>query len=453
MSTAALLHDQNPWWSDPNARPASRFPYRRPAQKRVLGQVLRADRRAVVVIGPRQVGKTVLLKQCVDDLLTQERLPPGNLTYFDFSDDRLTEPLSPRDVIQHEPSGVDRGRPRIFLFDEVGRAQRWSEWLKQAVDTTDHRIVVTDSAATLLRGGRESGLGRWDELRLEGLSYPEFLGMQATPGEPVERVARRLPSAFQRYLAWGGFPEHVFNELREEVRRRIRTDTVERAIFRDLLDFDVDLQRVRDLFVYLVEDSGAIFDPSVRGRDLAREGADPADKRSINKWLEFLEETLLIERLDPMGTKASARLSGKARPKIYATDHGLVMAFARVPDPLADVDARARALEAMVFRHLRELTTEKHSALSYSRSPRKGDELEIDFVFEGTDGPVAVEVTISVDVRSEKIARLGEAAEQVGAKRSLLVYGGYEESQSARGPVLVPAEQFMLNPARWVLGG
>jgi predicted AAA+ superfamily ATPase len=452
MSLAALLHDQNPWWRDVTARRAIRFPHRRQMQTQVLAQLLRTDRRAAVVVGPRQVGKTVLLSQLVDDLLEQAKLPAANVAYFDFSDDRLTERLSPRDVVAYEPDGLDHEHPRVFLLDEIGSAARWSDWLKQAVDTTSYRIVVTDSAATLLRaGGRESGLGRWDEFRLEGLSFREFLAMQATPGESPEHVARRLPSPFKRYLVWGGYPEHVFNDLRDEVRRRIRTDIVERAIFRDLLRFDIDLQRVRDLFVYLVEDSGAIFDPSIRARDLSRPSADPADKRSIGKWLDLLEETYLVERLEPFGTKPAVRLSGKSRPKIYATDHGLVTAFAPVPDPLTDADTYSRALEAMVFRHLRELAGQKQARLSYFRSTGKGDELEVDFILDGPEGRIAIEVTSSVEPRREKVARFTKAIEHLQPKRAVLLYGGFEE-RSERGLLFVPAESFMLDPARWVLG-
>jgi uncharacterized protein len=84
-----ILQDQNPWWRSADARRASAYPVRRELQREVVERAGRlADRRAVVVVGPRQVGKTVLLLQTADDLLTAG-WPAANLTYFDFSDDRL----------------------------------------------------------------------------------------------------------------------------------------------------------------------------------------------------------------------------------------------------------------------------------------------------------------------------------------------------------------------------
>src|SRR5947199_8528066 len=122
MSFLPILEDQNPWWREPAHRSARRYPVRRDLQPVVLTQLLRLDdRRALVLLGPRQVGKTVLLRQLADDLLDAE-LSPANLTYFDFSDDRLTGRVTPRDIADARPVGFAPNQPRILLLDEVGRA-------------------------------------------------------------------------------------------------------------------------------------------------------------------------------------------------------------------------------------------------------------------------------------------------------------------------------------------
>src|SRR3990172_6568686 len=91
MSFLPLLEDQNPWWRDPHARLAR--PYRR--TRAVFGTLLAAltgdDRRAALVRGQRQVGKTTLLWQCADRLL-DERWPARNVTYCDLSDERVHDP-------------------------------------------------------------------------------------------------------------------------------------------------------------------------------------------------------------------------------------------------------------------------------------------------------------------------------------------------------------------------
>ena len=214
MILSELLQDQNPWWRDGQLRRARGYPVRRDLQSQILSQVLRLDdRRAMVLLGPRQVGKTILLLQLADDLLDQG-WPPRNLTYFDFTDDRLTEEVTARGVAELQPVGFDPEHPRVLLLDEIRSAPNWDRWLKQAVDHRVGKIVATDSAAGLLRHeSRESGLGRWDEHILETLSFREFVRLYAAPGETLEETVRQRGDLHERYLEIGGFPDRYLPAL------------------------------------------------------------------------------------------------------------------------------------------------------------------------------------------------------------------------------------------------
>lgn len=433
MDLQAIAQDQNPWWREPAARSTRSYPVRRDLQPRLLEALLKPEeRRAALVIGPRQVGKTVLLLQLADDLL-EKGLPPGQLTYFDFSDDRVTQEISPRQVAEIRPVDLDESRPRVFLFDEIRSGKSWDRWLKQAVDRQVGRIVATDSAASLLRdAGRESGQGRWDEHRIEGLSFREFARLHDPGEDDPEQIVRRLPNLGERYLALGGFPEHALSENFPEVRRRLRSDIVSRAIFRVLTSFDVDVPRVRNLFVSLVQDSGALFNATRRANEL---GADP---RTVGRWLELLEDTLLLVRLPKYSEHAATRLRGQ--PRISAADPGLVSAFSSLPD--GDVDVPERVFKAAVFRHLRTTIHERGGNLSFYR---RAEDEEIDFVFERADRRVAVEVTSSSRLRSRRLDRLRRAASRLGADRSILIHGGLVEA-TVEGIEAVPIRRFLLSP-------
>ena len=433
MSFLPILEDQNPWWREPAYRSARRYPVRRDLQQVVLTQLLRLDdRRALVLLGPRQVGKTVLLRQLADDLLDAD-LAPGNLTYFDFSDDRLVGKSSPRDIAEARPVGFNPDQPRVLLLDEVRLAGDWTRWLKQAVDAGGDRIVVTDSAASLLRqGARESGQGRWDEHNLEGLSFREFLRLQTGGEESTEQVLLRAPYLCERYLALGGFPEHARNDDYLEVHRRLRRDIADRAILRDLSTTGVDVQRIKNLFVYLVQDSGAELNAESRGNDLK------ADPRSVRDWIHLLSDTLLIAPLERRTRQATAAL--RSRTRIFAADHGLVAAFATAP--LGDERVRGRVFEAVVFRHLREAARQLEAELTYFR---QDEEREIDFVLEGGGVTVGIEVTSSARVRTEKLEKVRRAGELLGADRLLLIHGGLVEEKGDRVQP-VPLPRFLLDP-------
>lgn len=385
-----------------------------------------------MLLGPRQVGKTVLLLQVADDLLARG-WPPQNLTYFDFSDERIVEELTPRVIASAVPVGSDPAHPRALLLDEVGKAGPWDRWLKQAVDQGGCRIVVTDSSAKLLRdGSRESGQGRWDELSIEGLSLREFTRLNARAEQGVDEAIRSMPDLLERFLALGGFPEHARSDDFPEVRARLRADIVDRAIARDLSVLERDVQRAKDLFVYLVQDSGAEFTAEARSADL---GADP---RTVRAWKELLTESLLLSELERLTRKPSARLRSKV--KVFAADHGLVQAFA--PSP-REVRLRARLFEATVFRHLRPAVRELRGALHYFRTPA-GEEL--DFVVELPAARIGIEVTSSNRRRPEKLVETVRAGRAFGADRLLLVHGGVLEAGGEdEGVQQVPLLRFLFD--------
>lgn len=404
-----------------------------------------------MLLGPRQVGKTTLLKQLADDLLDRG-WPARNLTYFDLEDFRLKREVHPEEIADLRPPGADPDLPHVFLLDELQHVPRWDRWLKYAVDNRLGRIVATGSAASLLReGGRESGLGRWDEILLEGLTYREFLALTAglvsatdAGSGSTRETSRGLaadPELVERYLALGGFPAHATSDDPSLVRERLRMDVVDRAIRRDLGGQVDDPERLRRLFVYLAQQSGAEQNASDRAADL---GVDP---RTVSRWTDLLEDTFLISVL-PRGTtsrKASSRLRG--RPKLYAADHGLVTAFAETSP--RDSEVRSRVFEAVVYRHLREMTRARGGELRYLRW---GDGLEVDFVLEVEGERLAIEVTQSLQPRADKRGTLVRAADRAGANRASLIHGGFAEGD-IEGVAFVPLAQFLSDPASELFGG
>lgn len=416
MSLTAILEDRNPWWRDPAIRAAARYPARRDFQRRLLTAIGASDRRAQVVLGPRQVGKTVALLQLADDLVGAG-WPPGNITYFDFSDDRLTEPVSPREIADLLPPRCVRDRPRVLLLDEVSRAPRWAEWLKQVVDAGAPTVVATDSAASIMRRrATESGQGRWDEVRVEGLTFAEYLRFLASSAaESPESVLRRVPNALERYLTAGGFPEHAFDDDAHRARDRLRSDIVDRAIARDLAELGVQVEGVRRLFVYLARDSGAIFSARERARDL------DVDERSVKSWVERLADAQLIRRLERHTRRATASL--RSKPKLYVVDHGLVVAFASSAAPLDDPGVRGRTVEAVVFRHLRSVQ-KADGTIWFFRSDRG---LEADFVIAGEGRPVVVEATSQTTVERERVKSVRQVGDEIGTDRLVIAYRGLVE--------------------------
>lgn len=444
----ALVDQLNPWWRDRGVRGATAWPVRRSPHRRLLDHLLQpGERRAQVLLGPRQVGKTTLLKQLADDLL-DHGWPPKSLTYFDCEDYRLKRQVVPEEIAGLRPPGDDEARPHVYLLDELHHVPRWDRWLKHAVDQQLGRIVVTGSVASLLReGGRESGLGRWDEILLEGLTYPEFVGLarESLGSRGASDSAREGgratldPELVERYLALGGFPAYVTSDDFPIVRERLRSDIQDRAIRKDLEGQVEDPTAVGRLFVYLVQQSGGEQNASDRANDLG------VDRRTVARWIELLQDTFLVSTLPRGGTSAKAAARLRGRPRVFACDHGVVGAFAEAP--IGDAEVRSRIFEAVVYRHLREIARTEKGRVYYLRW---GDGLEVDFVLELGREQVAIEVTHSVQPKPSKRKRLEQAAERVGASRAVLVHGGLAEGD-VDGVVFAPLSRFLVDPSAAIL--
>jgi predicted AAA+ superfamily ATPase len=196
MDIVEIVRGQNRWWANPTQRETRRFPQRRDGFDRLLSYLGDLNGgRAAVLLGPRQVGKTTLLLQLVDELLDRD-WPAANITFFDFSDERLVGQVSPRQIVELSPPGLAGTHPRVYLLDEIQNALDWQPWLKGAVDQARRgtqpgmRFVVTGSAATTLRrAGAESGQGRWDEIPIEGLTLAEFLRISSPGGRGLSRTS------------------------------------------------------------------------------------------------------------------------------------------------------------------------------------------------------------------------------------------------------------------------
>jgi predicted AAA+ superfamily ATPase len=456
IDTINALVAQNPWWTPGAIRETTRYQHRRDLFDTLRSRLLdESFRRATLMLGPKQVGKSVLLGQIVSALL-EERLPPGNITYFDFDDDRIRGPIpEPVEIAAHLPTGSDPSLPRVLLLDEIHRTSTWSTWLKRVVDEDRRqprsmfRILATDSAASVLRQGTlESGQGRWVEERIYGLTFTEYLRFLAVGEESEAEVFRRNPGELERYLSKGGFPEHVAAEPSDELRRWIREDIAEKAIRRDILAEGpgreggerLDVDRLKRLFVYLAQDSGGIFTVTERARELE------LHRVTVSAWTQLLDDACLVHSLEPFAPsapghapKASRRL--RARPRIFASEHGMIPAFALAAQPMSQSAVRARVFEAVVLRHLLQVVRDRKD-IRYWRS---ADDLEIDFVLHIGERLHAVEVTSSAQPDSRKLKRFEQGVATVGAHHATLVHGGTTEERV--GTIrLLPLHRFLLQP-------
>ena len=277
------------------------------------------DTPAVLINGPRQCGKTTLVRQYA-----------GSMAYFSLDDPALLE------AVRVDPVGFIRRQDRAII-DEVQRAPQLLMALKLAIDQDrrSDRLLLTGSANLMAWPQvAESLAGRMEIHTLLSLSQSE---LASRPNDFLRRALSQDwqsrgsdqvagPDFVEQVLA-GGFPEmrqRTGTSRRQAWARAYMSTLVERDI-RDIAQIE-HASQVPKLLAILAELSGQLLNLSQIGGQIGMEG------KTVDKYIGILEKLLLLRRLPAFSRNELSRLLKS--PKVHFLDAGLQSALTRLtPDP------------------------------------------------------------------------------------------------------------------------
>jgi predicted AAA+ superfamily ATPase len=399
-----VLDGFNPWWTgrQPPVPPYRRLAYH--ACRRYLDEA--ALKRAILLSGARRVGKTTVLLQVAEALVSEGR-EPRSIFYLSL-DHPVVKLLTLPELLRlyHERVHPE-GSPAVLLLDEVQYSRDWDLQLKHLVDHKPfYRILATGSSSLVHRRRlAESGVGRWVRVPMPTLSFYEFLQIrgEAPTDVPADlrtsqffhfseadlmELGRRFRSVmplFQRYLLVGGFPETAKLADIDLSQRLLREDVVERVLKRDMTAvFRIrnvdDLER---LFLYICVNTGGILAVQTCADALQTSAS------TVRNHLDVLEQANLIYRLPPAGIRGKKVL--KARHKVYLVDAALRNAvLLRGEETLNDPREMGVIVETTVLRHLYAFHYWETPQITYWRDSSSGK--EVDVVVRGPEYILPVEV-------------------------------------------------------------
>jgi uncharacterized protein len=344
-----------------------------------------ADTPVVMLIGPRQCGKTTLVRQFVD----KER------EYVTLDDDTVLE------AARSDPAGFIRGFDLVTI-DEVQRAPELLRAIKLSVDSDRRagRFLLTGSANILtLPQVSESLAGRMEIVNLMPISRAEITGRKpvflktAFTGKLVKPGQTMIGDELVHAVLVGGYPEM----LRRENYRRRQTwarDYVKAIVQRDVRDIaEVEkLDQLPRLLQVLAHHSGQLTNFTQIGGQLG------IDDKTTRKYTGILEQLFLVYRVSPWFRNQLKRLI--KTPKLHFLDSGLLAALLGLT---AEQIAKDRStfgalLETFVFSEVMKETAwcdESYTLHHY----RDKDQDEVDIIVEDERGAlVGIEVKASATV-------------------------------------------------------
>lgn len=267
-------------------------------------------------MGPRRVGKTVMLWQAVESLI-RDGVSPTSICYINVGVP-LFNGLGIEQLIQlaWKASGGNEDKPSFFFFDEIQYLREWEVHLKTAVDAFSNiKFVASGSAAAALRlKSNESGAGRFTDFTLPPLTFFEYLDLlEKTDLVSIEGSGVKiqfsapdidvLNEQFINYLNFGGYPEVVFSkEIQADPGRYIKNDIIDKVLLRDLpsLYGIQDIQELNSLFTTLAYNTGN----EVSLDELSQNSG--VAKNTIKRYIEYLEAAFLVKIVHRVDRAAKA---------------------------------------------------------------------------------------------------------------------------------------------------
>lgn len=329
-----------------------------------------------VITGMRRCGKSMLLMQLREELLTKGILPE-NILYLNFESLENSWIDSERVLYQtvKERAGASDGRLYILL-DEIQDIPGWEKAVNSFLVDFDCDLYLTGSNANLLSSELATHIaGRFVSLEVYPLSFAEFLEFKKVYGTKEMTQEK----AFLDFIRFGGLPGLHQLKWDPAFLTQYLQDIFNSILLKDV----IDRNRIRNanllerVVFFLMDNIGNTFSAKTISDFLKNQGRQQSVE-TVYSYLDALVNALMIYKAFRYDIKGKRRL--ETQEKYYASDLGLRHALLGFRD--ADISG---LLENVVYLELRRR--------GYKVSIGKQDAAEVDFIAEKQEEKLYIQVS------------------------------------------------------------
>ncbi len=385
--------------------------YRRSQFDELATRLTEPRRMIQVISGPRQVGKSTMVKQVL-----QEATIPNMLVSADGISKDNTAWIGEVWETARARMRVGRHTEYLLIIDEVHKIGNWSEEVKKQWDAdtfndVNLKVVLLGSSRLLLKDGlTESLAGRYELIRMPHWSYRE---MRDAFGVDVEH-----------YIFFGGYPggaQLTGNESRW--RRYIKDSIIAPAIERDILMTKTIYKP--ELMKQLFELGCTYSGEEISLTKLLGQLQDAGNVTTLANYLTTLDESQLLCGLQKYANDNARKYNSVPKLCVYNTSLLSALSGVTFEKVYTAPTEWGRWVESAVGSHILNQAEEQDYKVYYWRERNK----EVDFVIESNRQCIAIEVKSG---RRTTNAGLPEFVERFHPKHSFVVGSGG-----------VPVEEFL----------
>jgi predicted AAA+ superfamily ATPase len=366
----------------------------------------------VVLLGPRQVGKTTLARQIAN-------LRKARAIYLDLERPTDQRRLQDADAFLRAQVG------KLVVIDEIHRAPALFETLRGIIDDrraagdrAGHFLLLGSAAIDLMRQASETLAGRVAYVDLAPVDALEFPSQAGDTG---------------RLWTRGGFPDSLLAE------NDVASLNWRRAFVRSYLERDVPMfaprmpaETIGRLWTMLANSQAAPLNQSKLASSL--EVSAPA----VTRYIDLLVDLLLVRRLRPWSGNTGKRLV--RTPKVYVRDSGLTHALLDLEtwEQVLGHPVAGASWEGFAVENLIAVAGDRRTPYFY----RTEDGAEIDLLFE-RGGSVDMVIEIKRSTAPTLSRGFNLARHALKPRETYLVHGGTESWPMADGVTAIGLRELM----------
>lgn len=297
----------------------------------------------IVLTGQRRVGKSYTLKMLRE---RKEKESGNNIIYVDKEKREFDAIKTYQDLNSYIEQHYVKGKMNYILVDEIQDIEAFERTVRSYRTEPDAEIIITGSNAKMLSGELSTLIGgRYKEIRIQPLSYKEFLqfhGLADSNG------------ALSKYIQFGGLPGLMKIGLNEEDAQEYQKDIYNTVLLKDVIlrNNIRSVTFLENLVRFLADNIGKIISANSIAKYMKSQGQSITSTTVID-YVRFLAETFIIHKVSRYDIHG--RRLFESNDKFYFEDHGIRNALAGGTTREGDIE---KVIENIVYKHLLSMAYE-----------------------------------------------------------------------------------------------
>lgn len=273
-----------------------------------------------VITGVRRCGKTVLLKQIIDEL-ENRGIASENIIYMSFESSKYKNIRNNDDLDEFIFSKTNNLNGKIYLlFDEIQKVKNWEVSLNSYRVDLECDIYITGSNSQLLSGELATLIsGRYISINMLPFSFKELIQYYDEMHENIDEI-----KLFEQYLSYGGFPG-LLNYENEEKEKYLH-DLYSTIVLNDILYKNKvkDLDLLERLMEFMISNIGQLFSANSISKYIKNENRKTTPHTIIN-YMDYARNAFIFYQIKRENINQKRKLL--ISDKYYLVDSGFYFIF------------------------------------------------------------------------------------------------------------------------------